>query len=284
MTYAQVQSAILAGLSSDGWRVQGNLKVPWALSPDGRHKLWFKAQSVYLGPGDGNFSTAHSMFVPDLRQAGYPPELRHLRSSAGGRDVRRDWALENGFSPADGSPALVYMEFMATLARWIGPQAMGRGLGATLTEEEAEQDPDYQRLLQRETKGPSRGHGPVTMDWREAHGLKRGVDERELREFERGIQSDGQKDGRVNSDNDYDLFVSGRSGPNETPQDVAAFVRELARDLMATDPMDVARNLTEDAIDAGLSPPQVRRVVNLWIGAYAGGLETRLNNWITREA
>jgi hypothetical protein len=47
-TYPQAQAEIFAFLKTKGWKVTEGLKVPHATSPDGKFKLWFKAQSVYF--------------------------------------------------------------------------------------------------------------------------------------------------------------------------------------------------------------------------------------------
>ncbi len=48
-TYVAARARLLRELAARGWRTQPGLKVPWAESPDGRAKLWFKAQAVYQG-------------------------------------------------------------------------------------------------------------------------------------------------------------------------------------------------------------------------------------------
>lgn len=48
-TYKAAAIQHLDTLRSMGWRTQPGLKVPWALSPDGDVKLWFRPQAVYVG-------------------------------------------------------------------------------------------------------------------------------------------------------------------------------------------------------------------------------------------
>jgi len=47
-TYSVARMRILNELERGGWNVKKSLKVPWAEPPDGRFKLWFKAQAIYL--------------------------------------------------------------------------------------------------------------------------------------------------------------------------------------------------------------------------------------------
>ena len=53
-TFAQARGEILGALASAGWRVQSNLKTPWAESPSGGTRLWFKPQAVWVSHGRGH--------------------------------------------------------------------------------------------------------------------------------------------------------------------------------------------------------------------------------------
>jgi hypothetical protein len=48
-TYVAARARLIDELGRLGWATRPGLKVPWAESPDGRAKLWFKAQAVYQG-------------------------------------------------------------------------------------------------------------------------------------------------------------------------------------------------------------------------------------------
>jgi hypothetical protein len=48
-TYAAARARLIGELGRVGWTTRPTLKVPWAESPDGQAKLWFKAQAVYQG-------------------------------------------------------------------------------------------------------------------------------------------------------------------------------------------------------------------------------------------
>lgn len=73
-TFDQAKHDVLSYLRQAGWKVSpfgsayGALKIPHATSPDGRLKLWFKAQAVHASPGEGtSLGDAHSLGT-DLRQ------------------------------------------------------------------------------------------------------------------------------------------------------------------------------------------------------------------------
>ena len=55
MTYKQAKYMILERLRISGWQVKKELKTPWAKPPfvfnDPNVKLYFKAQSVWIGQG-----------------------------------------------------------------------------------------------------------------------------------------------------------------------------------------------------------------------------------------
>ena len=46
-TYAQAKQELLNDFERIGWSVKKVLKVPYATSPDGNVRFWFKPQSIY---------------------------------------------------------------------------------------------------------------------------------------------------------------------------------------------------------------------------------------------
>jgi len=70
-TYKQAAARLLAGLKARGWRVETfstrtmkPLKTPYAETPDGRMRLWFRAQSVHFTVGNSHdANSAHSLFA-----------------------------------------------------------------------------------------------------------------------------------------------------------------------------------------------------------------------------
>jgi hypothetical protein len=68
-TFAETRVMLLDTLRHEGWLVIDNPKVPYATSPDGTTRLWFKAQSLY-GNDFGRplkIQNAHS-WTSDIRQ------------------------------------------------------------------------------------------------------------------------------------------------------------------------------------------------------------------------
>lgn len=67
-TFTAVRSSLLDRLKEEKWNVRVGIATPWAESPDGTFRLWFKPQAVYYSHGDGvkNIGTAHSMHI-DIR-------------------------------------------------------------------------------------------------------------------------------------------------------------------------------------------------------------------------
>jgi len=47
-TFQAAQAAIMALLEKERWKVTRGLKIPYATSPSGELRLWFKAQAVYF--------------------------------------------------------------------------------------------------------------------------------------------------------------------------------------------------------------------------------------------
>ena len=70
LTYAQAQSAIQGHLKDMGWELsKPGLKVPYATSPDGKYRLWFKSQAIYASGGKEvrDFGSARSVESDDYR-------------------------------------------------------------------------------------------------------------------------------------------------------------------------------------------------------------------------
>ncbi len=71
-TYKQVHAAIMGALLARGWSVNTTLKVPYATSPNGLYRLWFKAQAIYstaINPsGRHTFGDARSTHAGDIRK------------------------------------------------------------------------------------------------------------------------------------------------------------------------------------------------------------------------
>jgi hypothetical protein len=71
-TFLQARSEILDTLQANQWTLSDrHLKVPHATSPNGRVRLWFKAQAVYSShahDGRHDFKFARSTFGTDIRQ------------------------------------------------------------------------------------------------------------------------------------------------------------------------------------------------------------------------
>lgn len=77
-TYAQTHKDFQEGLEKHGWKVQRTNKssgkplvVPYATSPDGQHRLWFKSQSVHLSGGGSTLGEAHTLTYADLRDLNF---------------------------------------------------------------------------------------------------------------------------------------------------------------------------------------------------------------------
>jgi len=67
-TFAQARFQLFDFLTDSGWTLKSNLKVPHATSPDGKTRIWFKAQSIH-GNDKGTelkFENTHS-WVSDIR-------------------------------------------------------------------------------------------------------------------------------------------------------------------------------------------------------------------------
>jgi len=74
-TFEQARQEALTALKGEGWKVTQGLKIPHATSPDGKLRLWFKAQAVWYtfdpDPGHGrshDFKGARSTWMDDIRK------------------------------------------------------------------------------------------------------------------------------------------------------------------------------------------------------------------------
>ena len=73
-TFQEVRQKVFAFLKSKNWKIAENNKIPHATSPDGKTRLWFKAQADYAvsdrnrdeGSDPLKFENSHSM-TSDLR-------------------------------------------------------------------------------------------------------------------------------------------------------------------------------------------------------------------------
>ena len=71
-TFAEVRKVILDYLRKEGWKVKDDLKIPYAVSSDGKIRLWFKTQAVYGDTEGGtNIQSAHS-WISDIRKHSNP--------------------------------------------------------------------------------------------------------------------------------------------------------------------------------------------------------------------
>jgi hypothetical protein len=53
-TFQAAKQAVMDYLKSKGWKMSGPLKVPYATSPDGMVRLWFKSQAVWFSYGNAH--------------------------------------------------------------------------------------------------------------------------------------------------------------------------------------------------------------------------------------
>ena len=72
-TFAQARARIMGELGHDGWDVHTHskhtgqpLKTPYAISPSGAARLWFKPQALYVSAGKAQLKDADSL-VSDYR-------------------------------------------------------------------------------------------------------------------------------------------------------------------------------------------------------------------------
>lgn len=121
-TYAQAQADIMAGLEKDGWAVKktgpgGSLKIPHATSPDGEHRLYFKAQAIYLhtdrdkyGKPQHDFGNARSLHLGDIRTGSYDDFGKALGHWTGqttkGEPVKKAAPAPAGAAKSASAPAV----------------------------------------------------------------------------------------------------------------------------------------------------------------------------------
>ena len=68
-SFKKVHQDIKDALTKKGWKLSGPLKVPYATSPDGEMRLWFKPQAIYFTVGNRhNLNGARTMTYDDLRE------------------------------------------------------------------------------------------------------------------------------------------------------------------------------------------------------------------------
>jgi DNA repair protein RadC len=105
--FADVKDMLLRGLRERGWTVVENLKVPHATSPDGRTRLWFKSQAIYIndpGTDPRQFVSAHSLTM-DMREYQYVDQLLSdvaRRESIG--EAREERSSAKQEAPEAGAP------------------------------------------------------------------------------------------------------------------------------------------------------------------------------------
>lgn len=68
-TYAQIHQEYKDLLKDKGWTLSGPLKIPYATSPSGKTRVWFKPQAVYLSVGltAKDFGSARTLTYDDLK-------------------------------------------------------------------------------------------------------------------------------------------------------------------------------------------------------------------------
>lgn len=81
-TFMEARNRLLDYLESKHWKLSSRtLKIPYATSPDGKHRLWFKTQAVYLSSGGGrhDFGDARTVSYDtnDLKNMSPEQYVRH---------------------------------------------------------------------------------------------------------------------------------------------------------------------------------------------------------------
>jgi hypothetical protein len=74
MTYKQARQAIFDVLRARGWTLKTDLKTPYATSPSGYFRLWFKPQAVYYTDGGRHVAN-------DARTISYELDIRKVDPS-----------------------------------------------------------------------------------------------------------------------------------------------------------------------------------------------------------
>ena len=90
-TYAQAQADILTYLTQNKWSVKSGLKIPYATSPDGQLRLWFKTQSVYFTTGDKHqYADARTVdYSHDIRKMDGPSFEKYMLDNQAARKAMK---------------------------------------------------------------------------------------------------------------------------------------------------------------------------------------------------
>ena len=95
-TFDQARAELFEHLAAQGWDVRATLKVPWAASPNGRVRLWFKAQSVHYTEGNAHSAgNAHStgLDIRDMTPAAFVAAVEHIAPEADERRYSVAWVV-----------------------------------------------------------------------------------------------------------------------------------------------------------------------------------------------
>lgn len=89
-TYAKAQLEVMVLLGRRGWGLSKALKIPYATSPDGTVRFWFKAQAIYMSHGDrvNDMGSARSTWSDDYRfmdAAEFVKILERIATKAGAK-------------------------------------------------------------------------------------------------------------------------------------------------------------------------------------------------------
>lgn len=101
-TFKQASQQLMVGLQQAGWSVSPQLKIPHATSPDGKVRIWFKPQALWVSPGT-DFKHARSMHV-DMKRVDVPGIIQEARRGAQfTEDLNRDFGRQNPLA-SEGCP------------------------------------------------------------------------------------------------------------------------------------------------------------------------------------
>lgn len=93
-TYPVAHARLLAGLKAAGWSASGPLKVPYATSPDGSFRYWFKPQAIWFSEGNSHSLNGARSTMLDAREIETSQLLRWI-------DVHR--GIVNRAAPSFGA-------------------------------------------------------------------------------------------------------------------------------------------------------------------------------------
>lgn len=84
-TYTKARGIILNALESEGWKVSKHLKIPHATDPSGELQIWFKKQSMQVGPASRPAGFARSSYE-DMREIAVmePSQISSFLAQSGG--------------------------------------------------------------------------------------------------------------------------------------------------------------------------------------------------------